>query len=195
MGGDFLKTYKFESIEEFCEEVNDTIEDMDEHQIVAVVAKYEDASEIIRELVYYDYTLKEIDLSSPENSEYDDEYEVRVCDGEIFCERMKRNCQYILSGADVVYFMENVNSRVVRSYPDASNKYVVEIGEDPEDEYDCCYCGDGIKVIKDDDGDVHGFTFSKSDDNGYSSYSFYSSDDTTVYDFVKELAKIWDILE
>ena len=108
---------------------------------------------------------------------------------------MKRNCQYILSGADVVYFMENVNSRVVRSYPDASNKYVVEIGEDPKDECDCCYCGDGIKVIKDDDGDVHGFTFSKSDDNGYSSYSFYSSDDTSVYDFAKDLAKIWNILD
>ena len=195
MGGDFLKTYKFESIEEFCEQVNDTIEDMDEHQIVAVVAKYEDAREIIHELVYYDYTLKEIDLSSPENSEYDDEYEVRVCDGEIFCERMKRNCQYIMSGANTVYFMEDVNSRVIESYPDASNKYVVEIGEDPEDECDCCHCGDGIKVIKDDDGDIHGFTFSKSDDNGYSSYSFYSSDDTSVYDFAKELAKIWDILE
>ena len=195
MGGDFLKTYKFESIEEFCEQVNDTIEDMDEHQIVAVVAKYEDAREIIHELVYYDYTLKEIDLSSPENSEYDDEYEVRVCDGEIFCERMKRNCQYIMSGANTVYFMENVNSRVIESYPDASNKYVVEIGEDPEYECDCCHCGDGIKVIKDDVGDVHGFTFSKSDNNGYSSYSFYSSNDTSVYDFAKELAKIWNILD
>lgn len=90
--------------------------------------------------------------------------------------------------------MEDVNSRVIESYPDASNKYEVQIGEDQE-EYECCHCGDGIKVIKDDDGDVHGFTFSKSDDNGYSSYSFYSSDDTTVYDFVKELAKIWDILD
>ncbi len=189
-----MKTYRFESIEEFCEKVNDTIEDMDKHQIVAVVAKYEDSCEIIRELVYYDYVLKEIELSSPESSEYDDEYEIRVCDGEIFCERMKRNCQYIMSGANTIYFMEDVNSRVIESYPDASNKYEVQIGEDQE-EYECCHCGDGIKVIKDDDGDVHGFTFSKSDDNGYSSYSFYSSDDTTVYDFVKELAKIWDILD
>lgn len=195
MGGDFLKTYKFESIEEFCEEVNDTIEDMDEHQIVAVVAKYEDTRKIIRELVYYDYTLKEIDLSSPENSEYDDEYEVRVCDGEIFCERMKRNCQYILSGADVVYFMENVNSRVVRSYPDAFNKYVVEIGEDIDDEYNCIHCGDGVRILKDDDGDMHGFTFSKSNDHGYSSYSFYASDETTVHDLLDEIADIWNILK
>lgn len=195
MGGDFLKTYKFESIEEFCEKVNDTIEDMDEHQIVAVVAKYEDACEIIRELIYYDYALKEIDLSSPENSEYDDEYEISVYDGEIFCERMKRNCQYIMSGADIVYFMDNVNSRVIKSYPDASAKYEIEIGEDIDDEYNRIHCGDGVRILKDDDGDMHGFTFSKSDENGYSSYSFYSSDDTSVYDFVKELAKIWDILE
>ena len=193
-----MKTYRFESIEEFCEKVNDTIEDMDKHQIVAVVAKYEDSCEIIRELVYYDYVLKEIELSSPESSEYDDEYEIRVCDGEIFCERLKHNCQYILSGADIVYFMDNVNSRVIKSYPDTSAKYEVEIGEDIDeydDKYNCIHCGDGVRILKDDDGDVHGFTFSMSDENGYSSYSFYSSDDTSVYDFVKELAKIWDILE
>lgn len=193
-----MKTYKFESIEEFCEEVNDAIEKMDEHQIVAVVAKYEDAREIIRELVYYDYVLKEIELSSPESSEYDDEYEIRVCDGEIFCERMKRNCQYILSGADVVYFMENVNSRVIKSYPDASAKYEVEIGEDIDeydDEYNCIHCGDGVRILKDDDGDMHGFTFSKSNDHGYSSYSFYASDETTVHDLLDEIADIWNILK
>lgn len=188
-----MKTYRFESIEEFCEKANDTIENMDKHQIVAVVAKYEDACEIIRELVYYDYVLKEIELSSPESSEYDDEYEIRVCDGEIFCERMKRNCQYIMSGANTIYFMEDVNSRVIESYPDASNKYEVQIGEDQE-EYECCHCGDGIKVIKDDDGDVHGFTFSKSDDHGYSSYSFYASDKATVHDLLDEIADIWNIL-
>lgn len=194
MGGDFLKTYKFESIEEFCEKVNDTIEDMDEHQIVAVVAKYEDACEIIRELIYYDYALKEIDLSSPENSEYDDEYEISVYDGEIFCERMKRNCQYIMSGANTIYFMEDVNSRVIESYPDASNKYEVQIGEDIDDEYNRIHCGDGVRILKDDDGDIHGFTFSKNDDHGYSSYSFYASDKATVHDLLDEIADIWNIL-
>lgn len=189
-----MKTYKFESIEELCEKVTDTIENMGEHQIVAVVAKYEDACEIIRELVYYDYNLKEIDLSSPESSEYDDEYEVRVCDGEIFCERMKRNCQYILSGANTVYFMSDVNSRVINSYPDAHAKYEVEIGEDLEDECGCAHCGDGVKILKDDDGDMHGFTFSKSDDRGYSSYSFYASDEATVHDLLDEIADILNIM-
>lgn len=193
-----MKTYRFENIEEFCEKVNDAIEDMDEHHIVAVVAKYEDACEIIREFVFYDYALKEIDLSSPESSEYDDEYEIRVCDGEIFCERLKRNCQYILSGADIVYFMDNVNSRVIKSYPDTSAKYEVEIGEDIDeydDEYNCIHCGDGVRILKDDDGDMHGFTFSKSNDHVYSSYSFYASDETTVHDLLDEIADIWNILK
>ena len=89
--------------------------------------------------------------------------------------------------------MENVNSRVVRSYPDASNKYVVEIGEDIDDEYNRIHCGDGVRILK--DGDMHGFTFSKSDDRGYSSYSFYASDEATVHDLLDEIADIWNILK
>ena len=142
-----------------------------------------------------DYILKEIELSSPESSEYDDEYEIRVCDGEIFCERLKHNCQYILSGADIVYFMDNVNSRVIKSYPDVSAKYEVEIGEDIDDEYNRIHCGDGVRILKDDNGDMHGFTFSKSDDHGYSSYSFYASDKATVHDLLDEIADIWNILK
>ena len=103
-----------------------------------------------------------------------------------------------MSGADIVYFMDNVNSRVIKSYPDTSAKYEVEIGEDIDeydDEYNCIHCGDGVRILKDDDGDMHGFTFSKSNDHGYSSYSFYASDETTVHDLLDEIADIWNILK
>lgn len=56
---------------------------------------------------------------------------------------------------------------------------------------DCgCHCGDScVEYDKSDDGELHGFTASKSTDNGYHSYSFYTSDKLSksdICDILKE---------
>ena len=65
-----MDTFTFESIEEFCEMLEDVLTDSTE--TISVVAKYNDAKEIIKELVLYGYDFGYIHL----DYEYPNEYEV-----------------------------------------------------------------------------------------------------------------------
>lgn len=175
-----MKTLNFDSIEEFCEEFNECIETVhnaNENKYVSVVAKYEEAKEIIRELVYYDYGIAQIEVNDPNWDDYDDEYEISVINGEIFCSKMKSNNKYLTSYASVVFFMEDVNSKCISAFPEAIFEYEVQIDDECDDM--CCECkkDDNISFypVKE-DGEMHGFTCSRSDENGYVSHSFYSTE-------------------
>ena len=63
-----MHTLKCKSIEELVEVVVETYEllhDCDRH--VSFVAKYDHAKEILRELVFYDYDLKFVDIQHIKN--------------------------------------------------------------------------------------------------------------------------------
>lgn len=131
-----MRTLNFCSIEEFCEEFNDVIIDLDAYENYAeVVANYEDAKEIIKELVFYEYDLDSIDLEDPAWDGYDDAFSISVMDGKICCEKSKRGDKYPFSGATVAYFMEDVNQKNVTAYEDTAVKYCVCI-EDKDDDLD-----------------------------------------------------------
>ena len=78
-----MDTFTFESIEEFCEMLDDVFSDTKES--VSVIAKYHDAKEIIKELVLYGYDFGYINL----DYEYPDEYEIMVISDCIYCDKLK----------------------------------------------------------------------------------------------------------
>lgn len=188
-----MTTLNYDSIEEFCEEVNgciETVHNTNEDKYVSVVAKYEEAKQIIRELIYYDYEIAQIEVNDPNWDNYDAEYEISVINEKIFCSKMKSNDKYLASYASVVFFMENVNSKCIKSFTESVFEYEVQINDD------CDYNiedGDFSSFLPccEDDG-LHGFTYSKSDDNGYVSHSFYSTE-CLKPDVLKSISDILDL--
>lgn len=176
-----MDTFTFESIEEFCEMLDDVLTDSTE--TISVVAKYNDAKEIIKELVLYGYDFGYIHL----DYEYPNEYEVMIINDRIYCDKLKRDGEYITSCATAIYAMEDVNSKcILRSYPDAKTKILVQIEPDDEElgdhdddiDYDACEYKDDcdVRFTKDEDGKVHGMTVSSSDGDRYISHSIYCTD-------------------
>lgn len=193
-----MTTLNYDSIEEFCEELNDCIEEVNcanEDKYVSVVAKYKEAKEIIRELIYYDYEIAQIEVNDPNWDDYDAEYEISVINGKIFCSKMKSNDKYLASYASVVFFMEDVNSKCIKSFHESVFEYEVLINDD----CDCniedkdCEDGDSSSFLPccEDDG-LHGFTYSRSNDNGYVSHSFYSTE-CLKPDILKSISDILDL--
>ena len=183
----YLKDLSFGSTEKFCELVDDVISDS-ENEIVDIVAKYDDVKEILKELVYYGRELEFVELEPAEWNGYDKEYSISVFDNKVSCEKLWHEDRYYGSDAEIVFFMEDVNSKVIKSYPECSKMYEVHIKDD-EDEFECdedcdnCLLNDDntdISIAREDDG-MHGFTVTQSDEHGCSSYSYYSTDTIDGY--------------
>ena len=157
-----MHTLKCKSIEELVEVVVETYEllhDCDRN--VSFVAKYDHAKEILRELVFYDYDLKFVELADPEWDNYEDEYVISIVCDEIFCEKLKLDGRYCILSPKFVFFDENANSKCVK-YFESDMKYELNCHDD------------STNVDFSDDG--QGFTCSKHDKNGYSSISYWSSE-------------------
>lgn len=172
-----MHTLKCKSIEELVEVVVETYEllhDFDRN--VSFVAKYDHAKEILRELVFYDYDLKFVELADPEWDNYEDEYVISIVCDEIFCEKLKLDGRYCMLSPKFVFFDEDVNSKCIK-YFESDMKYEFEITEeessgDSDQELNCH--DDSMDVDFSDDG--QGFTCSKQDENGYRSISYWSSE-------------------
>lgn len=191
-----MDTFTFESIEEFCEMLDDVFSDTKES--VSVIAKYHDAKEIIKELVLYGYDFGYINL----DYEYPDEYEIMVISDCIYCDKLKRDGKYLVSGATAIYAMEDVNSKcILRSYPDAKTKILVQIEPDDEelgghdDDIDCDMCEhkDDCDVRLTENGEVHGMTVSSSDGDRYISHSIYCTDALDQNEMLDFLADIFGL--
>ena len=132
-----IKTLHFEDYEDFAcavSDVYDRVKSYDEYNSVDVIAKYEDAKEIIRELIGIGYGIAFInELADPEWDGYDDAFVVSLLDDEIWCEPVKLKDGYIFVEADVVYIFDDCNSKIIPKI-EADDVYEVEIGN----EYDNC---------------------------------------------------------
>lgn len=190
-----IKTLHFEDYEDFACAVADAynrVKSDDEYNSVDVVAKYEDAKEIIRELVGIGYDIAFInELANSEWDGYDDAFVISLLDDEIWCEPVKRKDGYIFVEADVVYIFDDCNSKIVPKI-ESDEVYEVEIGNEYDDcGGDCKNCpvhGESyLHTSEDEDGNTHGFTASKSDGDSYMSYSYYSSGELSHEDIQKML--------
>jgi hypothetical protein len=192
-----IKTLHFEDYEDFAcvmSDVYDRVKSNDEYNSVDVIAKYEDAKEIVRKLIGIGYGIAYItELADVEYDGYDDAFVISLLDDEIWCEPVKRDDKYIFVEADVVYIFDDCNSKIIPKI-EADEVYEVEIGNEYNDcdcDGDCENCPSHdetyLHTSEDEDGNTHGFTASKSDGDFYMSYSYYSSDELSHEDIQKML--------
>ena len=143
-----MRNLYFEDYEDFActvSDVYDRVKSDDEYNSVDVVAKYEDAKEIIRELVGIGYGIAFInELADPEWDGYDDAFVISLLDDEIWCEPVKRKDDYIFVEADVVYIFDDCNSKIIPKI-ESDEVYEVEIGNEYDD-CDCENCKEGFTV-------------------------------------------------
>lgn len=179
----------------------ESIRKIDGYNDVAIVAKYEEARQIIKELVCIGYDLRSINLHDEMWENYDAEYVISITningENEIWCEPMLREKGYLTDDSPVIYVLDNCSSKVI-PYCKGNVVFEVTVGGDEEcEEFDYDFCASckpcecnkendkGITIEK--DGDMHGFSVNRSGENGWSSYSFYS----TNLNLVNEVAKLF----
>ena len=103
-----MKNLYFDDFEDFSCAVVDTYDALDyDEEDVAIIAKYEEARQIVKELACIGYDLHSIDIDD-EFDGYNAEYIITLYDNEIFCEPMLRENGYIEEYAPVIYVLEEV---------------------------------------------------------------------------------------
>lgn len=143
IGGEIenMKTLYFDDFEDFSCAVADTYDalDCEDFEDVAIIAKYEEARQIIKELLCLGYEIHSIELNDPEFDGYDEEYIISLCntgdDGDIWCEPMVREGNYITDESSIIYVLDNCSSEVLKHL---DSECIFEVGID--DEYGCDEC-------------------------------------------------------
>lgn len=199
-----IKTLYFNYYDDFACTVADKYDDVDEfedYNSVAIVAKYNEAKKIICELINIGYGIDFIDgFVSPQWSEYSDEFYISLYNDEICCEVAKDTKGYLFVEANTVYLLGNCSSKIIPKI-DAKEIYEVNIDEEDIDECvecdgDCgnCECTDiledsnvAVSEIKLSKDNQHGFTVSKTDGDSYTSYSYYTTENLSENDIQRLL--------
>lgn len=116
-----MEQLQFNDYEEFAWDVADSFGD------VSIIAKYNEAKEIINELIYIGYDVASIELHKEEFENYYDEYIVSLNHDGVWCEKFKRDTGYFYDESNVIYIMDNCSSAVI-SYCKSKNVYEVSVG-------------------------------------------------------------------
>ena len=211
-----MENLYFDDFEEFACDVSDKydlVKNSEEYDDVVVVAKYEEARQIVKELACIGYDLHSIDIDD-EVDGYNAEYIITLYDNEIFCDKMLMEHGYISDDSPVMYILDNCSSKVI-PYCKGAIIFEVSVGDDEcedteesysingkpttKEEFDAYVekikkndskCDKCVEYSKDDDGDIHGFTASKSDGDGYVCYSFYTSENLMKND-IEDILKLF----
>ena len=184
-----MKRLEFESYEDFICEVADKMDDIteiDEFGDIAIIAKYNEANEIVKELIYMGYDIASIHLGKEEFDNYYDEYIITITnvddgDGEveIWCEPFKRDNGYITNDSVLTYVMDNCSSACISC---CKGTVVFEVGID--DKGNCC--DECCKCCNCDEGDNTECTV-KSDDDGYTITVRYNLDADEAMKAIKDM--------
>lgn len=141
-----IKQIYFEDYEDLACDIADSLDDIrniDKYNDVAIIAKYAEARQVIKELLCIGYDIASIHLDSDEYGEYSDEYVITICnidgDDKIWVEPFKRDNGYYTEEAPIIYVMDNCSSKVI---PYCKGKVVFEVtvGEEEYDCDECCGC-------------------------------------------------------
>ena len=133
-----MKNLYFDDFEDFSCVIADTYDSLkgEDYEDVAIIAKYEEARQIIKELLCIGYDIHSINIIDEEYGEYDAEYIISIYDDEIWCEQMLRENGYITDDSPVMYILDNCSSKVI-PYCKGKNVFEVTVGED---DCDCDEC-------------------------------------------------------
>ena len=137
-----MKNLYFDDFEDLVSSVADTYDSLkgEDYEDVAIIAKYEEARQIIKELLCIGYDIHSINIIDEEYGEYDAEYIISIYDDEIWCEQMLRENGYITDDSPVMYILDNCSSKVIH-YSKGKNVFEVSIGVDGCDCDECeCAC-------------------------------------------------------
>ena len=125
-----MKNLYFDDFEDFSCVIADTYDALDyDEEDVAIIAKYEEAKEIISELSCIGYSLESIRMSRPEWENYHDEYLISLNNDGIWCEPMKLDGKYLTDESTITYILDNCSSKVI-PYCKGKNVYEVTVGDD-----------------------------------------------------------------
>ena len=150
-----MKNLYFDDFEDFSCVIADTYDALDyDVEDVAIIAKYEEARQIIKELACIGYDLHSIDIDD-EVDGYNAEYIITLYDNEIFCEPMLREKGYITDDSPVMYILDNCSSKVI-PYCKGKAIYEVSVGDD------VCGCDECECACKKDEKPTTTSTTSKS---------------------------------
>lgn len=195
-----MKTRYFEDFCEFACEASDMYDSInDDFKAVVIVAKYEEAKEILKELICIGHDIAHIELCDELFDGYHNEYLITLTNKGVYCEKFKRENGYIRDDSMVTYVsnecnsacLKHIDSDVIIAFEVSDEEYEFDEcleTETSDNECPCCDC----ESCCDCDEDMHGFTASKNDENGYSSISFYSTEKIDA-DEMKDLLEIFGL--
>lgn len=155
---------------------------------ICVVAMYDVMKPILNELIKETpFMLSSAEFSDYEYDWYDDEFVLTInSEGEVYVEKVyvPEKDIYLNVGDCIVFLHNDCNSKFIK-YNKGAKIIAFEIGGvDDEDECDCEPCCDEngvqIKIEKDNDGEMQGFTKIYNDKEGYHSISFYSTNQNLI---------------
>ena len=154
----------------------DSINKLEEYKDVAIIAKYEEARQIIKELMCLGYDLHSIVIHDVEYDGYEAEYIISLYDDELWVEPMMRESGYITDDSPIMYVLGNCSSKVI-PYCKGKVMFEVTVGEEECDcdECCCCECDDNKEL------DV------KSDEDGYSITVRYNLDVDEAMEMIKDM--------
>lgn len=139
------KDLNFEYIEEFVDYVIDEAEN-DEDNFVTVIAKFDEAKEILKDVMTYDdVNFESLQIESPIMDNYCDEFVLSfwMNDGvlEIGCEKLKNEeGDYANPCGDVVFLFDDCSSKII-PLCEGSMLYFVSIEDECDCDEDCdCEC-------------------------------------------------------
>ena len=134
-----MKNLYFDDFEDLACDIADNFDMVkDDFGDIAIIAKYEEAKEIIAKLSCIGYSLESIRMSRPECKNYHEEYLISLNNDGIWCEEMKSDGKYLTDESTITYILDNCSSKVI-PYCKGKIVYEVTIGDD-EDDCDSSEC-------------------------------------------------------
>ena len=183
--GILLKNISFESVEDLCMHMADSYDSVkcEDSEDVAVIAKYPEMREIIKELLCIGYDLHSCDIEDEDYDGYCDEYICTIYDKQLWVEKMMRKNGYLIDESNVIYLLDNCSSKVI---PQITSKNIFEVSicdDDDSCDGDC----DNCDLHETESDEMPGFSYSFDNAMGSTHVSFYSTDK----DLVEKMAKLY----
>lgn len=137
-----LDCIHFENFSDMLENIFEAIDESEDYISATIVGKYKEISEILNLVIScYAVEIGDISLCSKDCNGYKDEYALAVFNDEdrgvvVCCSPLMTERGYCGYGGDIVYILDNCNSKVQHSCEDEA-KFVI-IGENECSCDDCC---------------------------------------------------------
>ena len=135
----YMRNLYFDDFEDLACDIADNFDMVkDDFGDIAIIAKYEEAKEIIAKLSCIGYSLESIRMSRPEWENYHEEYLISLNNDGIWCEPMKLDGKYLTDESTITYILDNCSSKVI-PYCKGNIIFEVTVGIDEDDcNFDDC---------------------------------------------------------